>query len=120
MRTNDKVVKELYEIQRTPIIEACLKVQWTKKLKADGNIPKFETKVIAKACSRAEGNLCGACAFPDKKWRGGICNLATHLYKDPPKQGEVQTFITPTTMTFKEFEKKKEFLNPIKQSKRGN
>jgi hypothetical protein len=118
MRTNDKVVKELYE-DRTPIVESCLKVQSTKQVKS-GRDKKFETEVIDRACARMEGDLCGACAFPDKKWSGGICNLATNLYVEPSKRGEIQTFITPMTMTFTEFEEKKEFLNPIKQSKRGN
>ena len=116
-RTKGRVIAELFR-DRTPIVEACIKVQLSTKTRKDGN-DVIKTDVIESPCRRIDGEFCGACGFPDKKWRGDICNLATHLYMEPPKQGAPQKFITPITMTFQDFETKKAMLNPIKQSKRG-
>lgn len=128
MRTNDKLkrdenwkdnqTRKLME-DRTPVIEECMKIQLTTK-ENKGREVIFKTEIGWSPCNRIEGDFCGACPFPEKKWRGGICNLATHLYLEPPKQGSPQKFITPLTMTFKEFEKKKAMINPIKKSKRGD
>ena len=118
MRTNDRVVKELYEKKRTPIVEACTKVQLSVRKKSDGNVPVYETEVIDSRCSRIDGDLCGACTYPDKKWRLGICNLATHLYIEN-KAGESPKFLTPITLEFVGVKGKTKFVNPIKKSKRG-
>jgi hypothetical protein len=118
MRDTDDAIKDLYE-NRTPIVEACTKVQLSVKEKSIGNNPPtYKTEVIDSLCSRIDGNLCGACAYPDKKWRLGICNLATHLYIEN-KMGEAPKFLTPITMEFVGAVGKIKIVNPIKQSKRG-
>ena len=113
----DNQTKEIIK-ERTPFVKACTEVQLSTKTRKDGQ-DVIKTEVIESRCERISGEFCGACGFPDKKWRLGICNLATHLYMEPPKQGAPQKFITPITMTFQDFETKKAILNPIKQSKRG-
>ncbi len=54
---------------RTPLVEQCTLVESPK----DGD-PDGPTKVTF--CSRADGNFCGAYAWPDKKWRVSECPLA--------------------------------------------
>lgn len=113
MRTNNRVVAELYE-KRTPVIDACLKIQVSTKDK-DG---KLVTEIVDRPCGRAADGKCAACAFPDKKWRLGVCNLATHL-QDETKKNEKPVIITPLTMTAEEIVEKQKRINPIKASKRG-
>jgi len=113
VRTKGRTMAELIR-DRTPIIEACSKVQMSEKL------PKSElkTEIIDRPCARIAGDNCEACAFPDKKWTLGKCNLATHLYYEN-KKGEKQFIVTPITMTVAEYEEVQRKVNPIKQSKRG-
>jgi len=117
MKTSDKVVKNLYE-NRTPIVDACSKVQLSVKEKESGGTPTFKTEVIEQPCKRIDGLYCSSCAYPDKKWRLGICNMASHLYIDN-KAGQPLRFITPLNMEIGDFQENVKFINPIKQSKRG-
>lgn len=121
MRTNDKhdssacrkgVCIECLREQRTPIIEACQKIKVSIKKGTE-----LITEIVDKQCERIDGNLCGACTFPDKKWKLGLCNLATHLVEDT-KKGAVPTIVTPLTMEVQDYQKEK-MLNPLKGSKRG-
>ena len=118
MRSTDRVVKELYDKKRTPIVDACTKVQLSVRDKSSGNVPTYKTEVIDSRCSRIDGGFCGACAYPDKKWALGICNLANHLYIEN-KAGESPKFLTPITLEFVGVKGKTKFVNPIKKSKRG-
>ncbi len=40
-----------------------------------------KTSIIdkCKGCDRINGQFCSAYLFPDKKWRLGDCNLASHI-----------------------------------------
>jgi len=113
VRTKGQTMAELIRDQ-TPIIEACVKVQMSEKLPKS----QLKTEIIERPCERIVGEKCGACAFPDKKWRLGKCNLATHLTFEN-KKGEKQFIVTPITMTVEEYEEVQRKVNPIKQSKRG-
>ena len=93
MRDTNKLMMKLYE-DREPIIEACKKVQITKKVKNKDNQMVYETTTIDNPCQRIDGDLCAACAFPTKKWRMNICNLATHLHVET-KKGEPDVMTTP-------------------------
>jgi hypothetical protein len=113
LRTKGKVIAELFR-DRTPIVDACKLVQLSTKSGHD-----YKTETIEKPCDRIDGPFCGACAFPNIKWKLGLCNLATHLEADNRKDQPHQ-FITPITMDVEKVEENKKFLNPIKNSKRGN
>lgn len=57
-----KQIQRLME-QRTPLVPQCMKNE-------------IEDKSKVTFCSRADGNFCGAYAWPEKKWRVGECPLA--------------------------------------------
>jgi hypothetical protein len=113
VRTKGQLMAEAIR-DRTPIIEACLKVQMSEKLPKS----QLKTEIVDRPCERIDGTDCAACAFPDKKWKLGKCNLATHLTYEN-KKGEKQFIVTPITMTVAEYEEEQRKVNPIKQSKRG-
>lgn len=77
---------------REDVIEACLIQKKIIKVKGE------ETNMEQGPCRRIDGNKCEACISPAARWKNGNCNLATHLIS---------------------FEDEKQFVNPIKQSKRG-
>jgi len=117
-RTKSRMLADL-ERDKTPIVEACTKVQVSVKQKAD----EFDTKVEERRCSRISlkedgSEFCEACAFPNAKWRLGKCNMATHLYHEN-RPGKPFTILTPITMDVNTYRKEVQKLNPIKQSKRG-
>lgn len=114
VRTKGRTMAELIRDQ-TPIIEACVKVQMTEKLSRG----ELKTEIVERPCERIVGTDCGACAFPDKKWRLGKCNLATHLIFENKTGDKKQFFVTPITMTVAEYKEVQRKVNPIKQSKRG-
>ncbi len=98
-----------------PIIEQCLKVQFSVK---DGSKSgEFKTEIIDKPCTRIDGDVCGACMSPTSKWRLEKCNLATHLYHEN-KQGQPYAFITPIGKPIVDPRVADAKLNPIKYSKR--
>jgi len=117
MKTTNAIVKDLYN-NRTPIVAACEKVQISVKEVIEGK-PTFVTEVVFNPCKRIENGFCSSCAYPDKKWRLGICNLASHLYIEN-KVGQKPKVITPLNMKVEDFKENKTVLNPIKQSKRGS
>lgn len=118
VRTKGIMIAQLYR-DREPIIEACQVVQISTKVKAEGGGYKLETEIIKRPCERIDGDHCSACAFPDKKWRSGICNVSTHLTIEN-KTGQPQKFITPIMIVVKDIEANKKFVNPLKLSKRRN
>ena len=89
-----KQIQKLME-ERTPLVEQCTLVEPPGDDEPDG-----PTKVTF--CSRADGNFCGAYAWPDKKWRGNDCPLADSFLRTK-SEGSVD-------------EKK---INPLKASKRA-
>jgi len=111
-----QLMRELYR-DRTPIIEACQKVQLTVKGKIKDGKENYITTVVDQQCSRISDDYCSACAFPDAKWRIGKCNLATHLHREA-KRGEPTTFLTPINEKVGNLEEIQQKLNPIKASKR--
>lgn len=113
VRTKGRTMAELIR-DRTPIIEACVKVQMSEKLPKN----ELKTETVERPCTRINGDNCEACAFPDKKWKLGKCNLATHLIYEN-KKGEKHFFITPITMTVTEYQEVEKKVNPIKQGKRA-
>ena len=118
VRTKGILIAEL-ERDKTPIIEACQKVQLTTNVKGSDGRYKHETEIIESSCNRINGVHCAACPFPDKKWGLGICNLATHLTIET-KKGEPKKFITPITIEVARVEGNKKQINPLKLSKRRN
>jgi len=111
-----KIMQDLIDT-KTLIVEACQKIQVTKKATKGVN-KDYITEIITSPCKRISGLYCGACAYPDKKWRLGNCNLATHLYIEN-KKGVPQVFITPMTMEVEIVDNiKDKMINPIKLSKR--
>ena len=101
--------------KREPIIEPCLKVQFSVK---DGSKKgEFKTEIIDRPCNRIDGDLCAACVSPNAKWRIERCNLATHLYHEN-KQGQPYAFITPLGKEIIDPRVAEAKLNPIKFSKR--
>lgn len=83
----DKQTARLME-ERTPLVPQCTLVE------EDGAKVTF--------CSRADGNFCGAYAWPEKKWARFDCPMADSFLK---QKEEATT------------DKKK--VNPIKASKRA-
>lgn len=118
MRTKDRFTKELYE-ERTPIVDACRKVQLSTKGKNEAGRFEYKTEVIEMPCKRIDGDRCAACAFPDLKWHLGVCNMASHLNFEP-KKGDPHQFVTPITIEVEEYKENKTFINPIKKSKRSH
>lgn len=117
VRTKGRVIAELYRY-RTPLVDACKKIQVTeKKTSTRKGDPEPKTEIIDKLCDRAKDEFCGACPFPDKKWKHDLCNLATHLHIET-KKGQTPSIVTPITMKAKKSVEEQK-LNPIKQSKRG-
>jgi hypothetical protein len=117
VRTKGRLYAEL-ERDKTPIIEACQKVQLSTKIKLEDGGYDYKTETVDMPCKRINGDYCSACAFPSKKWIQGRCNVASHLVIET-KKGEPHQFITPITMVVEKVEENKRFLNPIKRSKRG-
>lgn len=118
MRTNDKVIKDLYE-RREPVVEACVKVQVSEQIKGND----FDTSIQPISCNRVEhtddGSFCCSYYSPKSKWRNGRCNLSTHLICEN-KPGKPKTIITPLNEVVNASSDEKQFLNPIKKSKRGS
>lgn len=113
MRTNDKVMSDLYE-KRTQVIRACLVIQLSTQIKGDD----YKTETIESPCKRVDGMFCNTCAYPNLKWKTGICNFASHLYiEQKTGLGQLKKFITPITMKVN-IEASKKKLNPLKYSKR--
>ena len=58
------------------------------------NEPTVEerTPIINKCegCGRVDGNFCKAYLYPDKKWRLGNCNFATHMKTETEKKGKIR------------------------------
>lgn len=88
-----KQIQKLME-ERTPLVEQCTLVEGPPEDNPDG-----PTKVTF--CSRADGNFCGAYAWPDKKWARFDCPLADGFLKE------------------KTVEKDEKKINPLKASKRA-
>jgi hypothetical protein len=101
--------------ERTPIIEACSKIQVSVKDKEQ----KLKTEIVVNPCDRIDGEFCSAYAFPDKKWRLGPCNAATHLFLEQKRSG-TKKLVTPLTIAAEEYQKYQDqkHLNPLKASKR--
>ena len=49
---------------------------------------KERTELIDKCqgCSHTDGKYCKAYAFPDKKWKNGDCNFASHIFTEEEKK----------------------------------
>lgn len=116
VRTKGRVMAEL-ERDKTPIIESCLKVQMSERIR-EGKETHLKTEIVEKKCERINDQHCSACAFPNLKWKNGSCNLATHLYHEN-KKGERVMILTPFGVIPEAYIKEQQKLNPIKQSKRG-
>lgn len=116
VRTKGRIIAEL-ERDKTPIIESCFKVQLSERI-TKGRESHLKTETVEKKCERINGQNCLAYAFPDKKWKNGSCNLATHLYHEN-KKGDKVLILTPFGVIPEAYIKEQQKLNPIKQSKRG-
>jgi hypothetical protein len=115
VRTKGRLMAEAIR-DRQPVIEACMKVQLSERVKQG----ELKTSVIDKKCARISGEFCKACTSPDAKWKNGKCNLATHLYfENKGGRGEKQFIVTPMGTEPSAYIKEQQKLNPIKQSKRG-
>lgn len=69
----DKQIQRLMK-ERTPLVARCTLTTPPPKDDPDG-----PTKITF--CSRADGEFCGAYAWPDKKWRSFDCPLADEFLR---------------------------------------
>lgn len=77
------MIEEL-RADRKPVVDQCKVFNFTVK-----NSKGVPVDQVSGPCTRIDGELCAAYAYPDTRWRLGNCPLATHIIGEAEQQKKV-------------------------------